>query len=172
MRFFTGTHVRSIDLKSRLQIPAPMRAVICEERRRAGLPEDKGVMLYVTLGEFPGTLSVLTEARFDELSQRIETEYMPGIESQRFELQFYSAISPVEMDKQGRIVLPDQLVKRAGLAGEVCVVGQKNRIEIWPKEAFKNAQAPAWDGRVSWEGDPWPDWQGFLRMRPGQVGRD
>lgn len=171
MKFFTDAHVRSIDKKSRLQVPAPMRAVIREERRRNGLPEDEGVVLYVTLGEFPGTLSLLTEARFEELSGRIETEYMTGLESQRFELQFYSSISHVEMDKQGRIVLPDRLLKRAGLVGDVYVVGQKNRIEIWPKDAFEKTRAPTWDGKVSWKGDPWPDWQAFLRMRPGDAGR-
>lgn len=152
MRFFTGQHERAIDEKNRIQLPSQLRAAIDAERDGDGL--------YVTLGEHRGTLSIFTERGFEALASRIETEFMPGPEAQRFELQFYSLASRVEPDKQGRFVLPERLVKKARIGKEVTLVGQKNRIDLWNRADFEQSIG------IDWDGDDWPDWQGFLRSRP------
>jgi MraZ protein len=154
MRIFTGQYDRTIDAKNRIQLPSQLRSAI--------EPERDGVGFYVTLGEYRGTLSVFTEHGFEELAARIETEFMPGPESRRFELQFYGLASRVEMDKQGRFVLPDRLRQKARLEDEVFLVGQKHRIDIWNRKELERSMA------IDWEADDWPDWQGFLRMRPAE----
>ncbi len=154
MRIFTGQYERTIDAKNRIQLPSQLRAAI--------EPERDGNGLYVTLGEFRGTVSVFTERGFEELAARIETEFMPGPESRRFELQFYGLASYVDIDKQGRILLPDRLRKKARLGEEVFLVGQKFRLDIWNRADLERSMA------IDWEGDDWPDWQGFLRMRPAE----
>jgi len=154
VRFFTGQHERTIDDKNRIQLPAQLRAGVHPERDGAGL--------YVTLGEHRGTLSIFTERGFEELASRIETEFMPGPEAQRFELQFYALASRVELDKQGRFVLPDRLVTKARLNRDVVLVGQKNRIDLWNRTEFDRSIG------IDWEGDAWPDWKGFLRARPNR----
>ena len=98
MRIFTGQYERTIDAKNRVQLPSQLRAAID--------PERDGLGLYVSLGEHRGTLSIFTARAFEQLASRIETEFMPGPESRRFELQFYALASSVDMDKQGRIVTP------------------------------------------------------------------
>ncbi len=152
MPVFTGQYERTIDAKNRAQLPSQLRAAIDSERDGAGL--------YITLGEQRGTLSIFTERGFEELASRMETEFMSGPESRRFELQFYALASRVEVDKQGRFVLPDRLVKKAGLRQEVYLVGQKHRIDIWNREELERSMS------IDWEGDDWPEWQGFLRARP------
>lgn len=152
MRIFTGQYDRTIDAKNRIQLPSQLRAAIDPERDGPGL--------YVLLGESRGTLSIFTERGFEELAARIETEFMPGPESRRFELQFYGATNYVDMDKQGRFVLPERLRKKAHLADSVYLVGQKYRVDVWNRDDFERAMG------IDWEGDEWPDWQGFLRMRP------
>lgn len=154
MRFFTGQYDRTIDAKNRVQLPSPMRGAIDPEKNGAGL--------YVTLGEHRGTLSIFTEQGFESLAERMETEFLPGPESRRFELQFYALTAPVDMDKQGRFVLPDRLVKKARLNTDVYLVGQKSRIDIWNRADFDQSIG------IDWEGDEWPEWQRFLRMRPGE----
>lgn len=154
MRIFTGQYERTIDAKNRIQLPSQLRAVVDPERDGAGL--------YVTLGEYRGTLSVFTERGFEELAARIETEFMPGPESRRFELQFFGLACHVDLDKQGRIVLPDRLRKKAALGEEVFLVGQKYRIDVWNRPELERSMA------IDWEGEDWPDWQGFLRMRPAE----
>ena len=155
MLVFTGQHDRTIDEKNRLQLPSQFRATID--------PKRDGEALYVTLGEDRGTLSIFTERGFEDLSARIETEYMTGPDSRRFELQFYGLTQRVELDKQGRLVLPDRLVKKARLGPDVYLLGQKNRIDIWNRQALDRAMG------IDWEGEDWPEeWRKFLRMRPRQ----
>lgn len=155
MRVFTGQHERTIDEKNRIQLPSQYRAVID--------PKREGTELYVTLGEDRGTLAIFTEQGFEELASRIETEFMTGPESRRFELQFYGLTSRVDLDKQGRFVLPDRLRKKARLGSDVYLVGQKNRIGIWNRGALDQAMG------IDWEGEDWPEnWSDFLRMRPKQ----
>ena len=155
MRFFTGQYDRTIDDKNRIQLPSQLRSPIDPDRDGPGL--------YVTLGEDRGTLSIFTERGFEELATRIETEFIPGPDSRKFELQFYGLASHVDIDKQGRFVLPDRLVKKARLSSEVFLVGRKSRIDVWNRTALDPSMGIV---EIDWKGDEWPDWQGFLRMRP------
>lgn len=152
MRFFTDQHPRTIDDKNRIQLPSQFRSTIDKERDGEGL--------YITLGERRGTLAIFTERGFEELASRIETEYMAEEEAQRFELQFYALASRVELDSQGRFVLPERLMTKARIGKDVILVGQKNRIELWNRAVFEDSIG------IDWEGDDWPDWRGFLRTRP------
>lgn len=145
---FTGHHERTLDAKNRLQVPSHYRTQIEEEGEGGGL--------YVTLGERRHTLSLLTERRFEELAERIRTESLPGSDALDFEQRFYSTTARVEMDKQGRVVLPDYLTAMARLRGEVVLAGARHRIDVWRKDDYE-----AFLG-IDWEHD-WPDWQKFLR---------
>ena len=152
MRFFTGQHDRTIDSKNRIQLPSEMRDIID--------PKHQGATLYLTLGEHRRTLSIFAERAFEELATRTETEFQQGDDALAFELQFFTLTSRVEMDKQGRFVVPEKLLKKARLAPEVYLVGQKNRIDIWNREDLDRSIG------IDWEGDAWPQWRGFLRNRP------
>ena len=154
MRIFTGQYDRTIDPKNRIQLPSQLRSAIDPERDGEGL--------YVTLGEYRGTLALYTDRGFEAVADGMETEFMRGPDSRRFELQFYALASRVELDKQGRFVLPDRLRRMARLDDEVFLVGQKNRIEVWSRKDLERSIG------IDWEGDEWPDWQGFLRRRPGE----
>lgn len=152
MRVFSGQYERTIDTKNRIQLPSQLRAAIDPEREGPGL--------YVTLGEHRFTLAIYTERGFEALAARIETEYIDSADSRRFELQFYALSSYVEMDKQGRVLLPERLRRKARLGDDVYVVGQKHRIDIWDREALDRAIG------IDWDDDEWPAWHEFIRMRP------
>ena len=152
MRTFVGQYDRTIDAKNRIQLPSQLRSAID--------PEEDGHVLYITLGEDRGTLSIFTERAFEALSARMATEYSDDPESRRFELQFYALTSPVDIDNQGRIVLPDRLRKKARLGEEIFLVGRSNHIEIWNRADLERAVG------IDWEGDEWPVWHGFLRKPP------
>ena len=47
----------------------------------------------------------------------------------------------VELDKQGRVLIPDYLREYAGLQKETVIAGVYNRIEIWNSEAWKDYKA-------------------------------
>lgn len=156
MRYFTGQFERSLDDKNRIQLPSQLRSAIDEDR--------DGKLLYITLGEHAGTLSIFTEKGFEAVAARTETEFQTGPDALRFELQFFGLASSIEMDKQGRFVLPDRLLKKARLGPDVVLVGQGSRIDMWDPAALDRSMG------IDWAGDEWPNWQSFLRNRPGQKG--
>jgi MraZ protein len=47
----------------------------------------------------------------------------------------------VECDKQGRITLPQNLIKWAGITKDVVVVGVLNRFEIWDEERWRHFES-------------------------------
>ena len=51
---------------------------------------------------------------------------------------FFSGAVEVELDKQGRINIPQNLRKYANLTKECTVIGVSNRIEIWDRETWND----------------------------------
>jgi MraZ protein len=152
MAVFAGTHDRTIDSKGRIQLPAQFRAEIDEKI------DGKGI--YLQLGEIPQTLSLYTVRELREIAQRARTKFTPGIELRRFEAQFWGSASLVEIDSQGRFVIPEKLRKKARLGEEVYLVGADYRIDIWNRSHFER------DAGIDWEGEGWPDWQHILHQPP------
>ena len=153
MRIFTGQHERNIDDKNRVQLPQQFRTAID--------PEQDGEGWYVTLGHHPRTLSLYTARTFEDRAAGIKTEDMSDQDALRFEMQYFGLAEHVESDKQGRIILPEKLKKKARLQKDVYLIGQKIRIDIWNREDFDRQLG------IDWEGDQWPDqWRTFIRGGP------
>jgi len=151
-RVFIGQHDRTIDPKNRVQLPSPFRSAIDPDRDGAGL--------YVTLGDDPGTLSLYTERVFEEFTGRIETEFMDDEESLQFEREFYAYAYHIDLDKQGRFVIPDRLRQIARLGDEIYLVGRKFRIDVWNRVDFDRSVT------IDPSGQTWHKWRRFTRMRP------
>lgn len=154
MRIFTGQYERTVDAKNRIQIASQLRAAIDPERDGSGF--------FITLGSNRGTLSIYTERAFERLADRMETEFLPGGAPRKFEQQFYGLASYAETDKQGRLVLPELLTKKARIDQEVYLIGQKTRIDVWNRGDFERTLG------IDWDGEDWPDWEGYLCMRPSK----
>ena len=144
---FIGHYERTLDAKNRLQVPSQFR--------QAADAGEKGGW-YVTLGERRHTLSLVTVAQFEAMCRLVQTKSIPGQDSLDFEQRFYSTTAYVDMDKQGRVVLPEYLTKMAQIEGEVILAGAKIRVDVWRKQDFEKLLG------IDWEHD-WPDWQRFLR---------
>lgn len=154
MVLFTDHYERTIDDKNRVQLPAQFRAVLG--------PDKQTSIVYVVLGERPGTLSIFPENGFLELSARVETEFIPGPDALEVEFDLFAWASRIEVDSQGRFTFPDKSLKRAKLGKEIALVGQKHRIDVWDRALFDRRSEGV---PMEWEGH-WPNWRGFLRQRP------
>lgn len=131
---FTGTYEHTIDAKNRLAIPAEVRAQILAERGKGAA---KGpVYLYVTPGEGQ-SLCLYTVEGFEKRAADLDQSTLDPELLLEYERLLYSHASRVEMDAQGRIRLPDLLLKMAGLAGEVVLLGVKDHLEIRDREAWR-----------------------------------
>jgi MraZ protein len=51
----------------------------------------------------------------------------------------------LETDNQGRILLPDRLLKRAGIEKEVTLIGVQDHLELWNRRDFEEFENSQWE---------------------------
>jgi MraZ protein len=127
---FTGTYEHAIDAKQRLAIPADIRAQIGGGRDHA-----EPVHLYVTLGD-AGALCLWTEQGFEQRAAELDHSERDVEEILPYESVFFSLARRVELDRQGRIRLPENLLQRAGLDKDVVLIGVKDHMEIRDRQGW------------------------------------
>jgi len=130
---FVGTYEHVIDAKQRLAIPAEMRSQI----KRATEGDDDGSVLYVTLGE-QSALCLYTARQFQVRAAQLDQSERDTDEILDYETLFYSTSRRVEIDKNGRVRLPEHLINMAGLGTEVVLLGVKDHIQIRDRQTWRN----------------------------------
>ena len=123
MSHLTGEYDHQIDAKNRIRIPTKLRGT-----------EEK---LYFSKGTF-GCISVNYVKEMDEKLDRLnEGVLMTDLSKQRGLRVLTYSIKMVEMDQQGRFVIPPELVSYAKINKEIKICGLGSRIEIWAKERYE-----------------------------------
>ena len=62
-------------------------------------------------------------------------------EGRRIQRHFFSGAAETELDKQGRVMVPRELMQHAKLSREVVVAGVNDRLEIWDRDTWRNELA-------------------------------
>ena len=123
----TGTFARSIDDKQRVTIPKELRATLASV---------KGVF-YVAPGT-DGSLALYDENSFLQIAERLSAASPAARDTRAFGRLFYAQARRVEIDKQGRLRIPPQLVKWAGLGKEAILLGVGDHMELWDVGAWQS----------------------------------
>jgi MraZ protein len=121
---YAGTFHRTMDAKNRVTVPSEW--LIGETEEFFVLPAQE-------------KLSVMPGFELARKEDEVRAMLPPGPALQQALRQIYGSARRVETDKQGRILLPDELCKKVELAGEVAFVGVKNRFEIWSAAKWSSA---------------------------------
>ena len=121
-----GNSLAKVDDKGRLKVPASFRSVI----------EPKyGTEFFVTSlrGE---SVRVYPMQVYAELEERVRSAsaFGPLVNKLRTALNSYG--QGAVMDQQGRILIHPFLRAKAGIDGEVAVLGQQNYLEVWNRAKF------------------------------------
>jgi MraZ protein len=125
--FYAGEFRHSIDEKNRITIPSRWRRDGAEEF--VILPEANDQFLLVMPPE-----------EFSRMSAAIENDGNVSPRDRRvFFRQLHARAQHGAADRQGRLVLPEELCQRASLKGEVALVGGRGRFEIWNLSRWKRA---------------------------------
>ncbi len=127
-KMLLGAYDHTLDDKNRLTLPAKFREAFLD-----------GVV--VTRG-LDGCLYAFRRADWDRLvDSRLSTldPLSPG--GRRLQRHFFSGASEAELDKQGRVMIPAQLIEHAKLGKEVVVAGVNDRLEIWDRAAWRKELA-------------------------------
>ena len=114
----------TLDTKGRLIIPAKFREVLGEE--------------FVVSKGMDGCLFVYANDDWNVFEQKLTSLPLINKEARQFARFFLAGAATVEVDKQGRILLPAALREFAGLEKDVVLVGVGSRLEIWSKDKWEN----------------------------------
>ena len=129
MADLNGHYFHTIDAKSRLTIPAGLRAGI--NRRREGYG-------FVAICNLDEVLSLYTPRRYEEIAPEFDASSRTDPDVRNFELITYGLAVDLEMDRMGRVLIPERLMEECGLsAREVVVAGVKDHIEVWPRDRWR-----------------------------------
>jgi MraZ protein len=122
---FLGEYEHTIDAKGRMAVPARFRMQI-----------ERGAVISKGMGT---CLSVYPLARWEEKSNEL-TAGKSSDELRDFERRIYPSASEVELDAQGRMVIPAKLRAYAHLGTEVTVAGVRDHFEIWDRAIWRAYQ--------------------------------
>jgi MraZ protein len=121
-----GNYELTLDEKNRLLVPS--------EIRKAWNPEDAESLVIV-----PGVnrkLWLYTEKFYEVMAAKMESELAPEEDKVLSDQLNFGTAQRVEMDKAGRVLIPEKLVKKGQLQREVTVVGMRDHVEIWNRSEW------------------------------------
>ena len=124
---FVGEYSHSIDQKGRIIIPSRFR-------------EQLGDEIIVTAG-LDGCLFAYAEEEWSAFEEKLYALPISNPSARKFSRFFLASAGRCEIDKMGRILLPQKLRDMAGLSKDVILAGVGNRIEIWDKDKWAAVSA-------------------------------
>ena len=124
---FKGEYSHTIDEKGRLIIPAKFR-------------EELGNEFVVTKG-LDGCLFGYNNSEWEIFEGKLRALPLTNKDARAFQRYMLAGAASVEIDKQGRILLPQNLRTFAGLEKDVVLIGVAGRIEIWNKDIYEKTSA-------------------------------
>lgn len=130
---FRGENKVTLDAKGRLAMPT---------RYREGLVEDAAGRLVVTIDHAERCLLLYTLPDWEDIERKLAK--LPALDPKARSLQrlMIGHATDIELDTQGRVVIPPNLREYAGLTRDVVLSGQGTRFELWD-EALWVAQREA-----------------------------
>lgn len=114
---FWGEFEHTVDDRGRMAVPARYRDEFV-----------KGGMLTMASD---GCVELYTENDFDDMSKDVAAQPRTTREGRRSRRDFYGQSFPVDLDRQGRILIPAKVRQQAALDGPVVIIGTLECLEIW-----------------------------------------
>ena len=131
MSLFLSSYENRLDTKGRISVPASFRASVSNEKFA-------GVVLYRSFTS--NCIEGMTMSRMEQMAAA--TDKMGAFDSELDDLSaiLFADARPLCFDVTGRIVIPTDLLKHAGISETAIFVGRGNSFQIWNPDAFRAAQ--------------------------------
>ncbi|PCD77558.1 division/cell wall cluster transcriptional repressor MraZ [Pseudothioclava arenosa] len=139
-RRFRGSETFKVDAKGRVSIPASFRRVI-EAGDPDWAPGERPQIVIVYGGPERNFLQVYTMEAIYEIDERIDMMQHGSPERAEIEELMYGQSHQTDIDGDGRLVLPQKLREKIGLANEAFFVSAGTSFKIWTPEAYAADQA-------------------------------
>jgi MraZ protein len=134
LKLLHGNYELVIDDKNRLSLPA--------EIRRAIDPETDGTAFYAVTGT-NGKLWLWPEKHYELLAAGRASELAPDENDLMFDQLSFALAARVEWDKQGRMGIPEKVLRKTGLGREVTLAAARDHVELWDR-----AEWSAWEAEL------------------------
>lgn len=123
MAMFIGEFRHTLDEKGRLAIPVKFRADLA-----AGAVITRGL---------DRSLFLYPKTEWDKLASKLAGLPMGQADTRAFARLMLAGAMDVEIDKSGRVTIPEYLRKYAGVSKDVVVTGLYDRLEIWDEASWQ-----------------------------------
>ena len=122
-----GAHRYQLDPKGRLSLPARFREALAD-----------GV--WVTIGQ-DGCLFAFPRVEWQRRADEVASSPLSDAQGRAYARLFFGSSDELRLDAQGRLTLPGRLRDAVGIGKDVIVLGVRDRIEIWDREAYDRYEA-------------------------------
>jgi len=116
-----GEYELTIDDKNRLLVPADIRKSI---------PPEFGEGLFLVQGS-NRVPWMYPERYYEDLATRDPGDMTPGDDLLAFDQLHFAMASKLPWDKQGRVLVPEKVLRRASIGKEVTLIGARDHLELW-----------------------------------------
>ncbi len=121
---FIGEYSHNLDDKGRVAIPKKFNAELV-----SGAVVTRGL---------DQCLFLYTRSEWNKLAEKLASLPFAAANSRAFSRLMLAGAMDLEMDKQGRVVIPEYLRQFAGIKKNVVIAGLYNRLEIWDADVWKD----------------------------------
>ena len=122
----TGSFERTVDERNRIAVPKRIRDFLLGQ----------SAAIYLAPGT-DGSLSLYSETAFARLADQLGNASPTAHDVRSFSRLFYAQAERMEIDKQGRIRIPNELASFASIHKEVVLIGVGDHLEIWDKAQWE-----------------------------------
>jgi MraZ protein len=136
MTLFLSTYVNKIDQKGRVSVPANFRSTLANQ-------EYKGIIAYASFVN--GCIEACGMDRIKRLSDSIDNLDPYSDERDAFATTILGGSVQLPFDKEGRVMLTEELIKQAGIEDKAVFVGKGATFEIWNPDIFDEYASKARD---------------------------
>jgi MraZ protein len=131
---FIGEYQHTLDPKNRVIMPSKFR-------------EKLGDSFVMTKG-LDNCLFIYSSKEWSIVEDKLKSLPMTNKDARAFVRFFFAGASECELDKQGRIVMPNNLKDYAKIDKDLVIIGVSTRIEIWSREEWNKFNS---DANISYE---------------------
>lgn len=121
---FIGEYQHSIDAKGRVIVPAKFR-------------DELGAKFILTRG-LDNCLFIFPQEEWQKFEEKLMNLPVASKDARAFVRYFFSSAVECEIDKQGRLTVPQNLKDHARIEKEIVTIGVMSRVEIWSKQEWEN----------------------------------
>lgn len=158
---FRGEYYQRVDSKARMLIPAPFRRILEKgDERSADNPRTRIVIVYGG-GRARSFCEIYTMERAELLAAKVRRMKPGSDERKKAELHLLKRSVPVDIDEDGRIVVPPQVREKLGIeadamkeGAEAVLAGVGNRLELWRSDLYREAHPLVSEDEEEDQADP------------------